>query len=259
MMKQRVLALVSCFFISLAAACAPAGQRPETDTDQTLFRDRTGGTPGVYDYVNREAPRGIRMDTQNPVGYIRYRRDNNRNGNRAPNIYVDRNVLARQIAYLVTNQRGIRDATVLVTDDHVFIGLNDVQGKALDSRTLRRIRQTALSVTPRYYRVRIVNDSSLLRRMNEVGTGRARGDLQRLLRDLGDTTCPAWERPALSGDPANKRRLIKAEKRRKSPPSGGVSVCLNVKGLLCRPPAHGRDANCARDPTPWEKPFSPPP
>ncbi|MBO2532931.1 MAG: hypothetical protein CW342_08585 [Thermoactinomycetaceae bacterium] len=206
-MKQRVLALVSCFFISLAAACAPAGQRPETDTDQTLFRDRTGGTPGVYDYVNREAPRGIRMDTQNPVGYIRYRRDNNRNGNRAPNIYVDRNVLARQIAYLVTNQRGIRDATVLVTDDHVFIGLNDVQGKALDSRTLRRIRQTALSVTPRYYRVRIVNDSSLLRRMNEVGTGRARGDLQRLLRDLGDTTLPGVGTPGIIRRPGQPAAL----------------------------------------------------
>ena len=106
-MKQRVLALVSCFFILLAAACAPAGQRPEADTDQTLFRDRTD-TPGAYDYVNREAPRGIRMGTQNPVGYIRYRKDNNRSVDRTPNIYVDRNNLARQIAYLVTNQPGNR-------------------------------------------------------------------------------------------------------------------------------------------------------
>ncbi|PRX40262.1 sporulation lipoprotein YhcN/YlaJ [Planifilum fimeticola] len=196
-MKQRVLALVSCFFISLAAACAPAGQRPEADTDQTLFRDRTDETPGAYDYVNREAPRGIRMGTQNPVGYIRYQKDNNQRGGRAPNIYVDRNNLARQIAYLVTNQRGIKDATVLVTDDHVFVGINGNQGKKLDYQTLRRIRQTALSVTPRYYRVHVVNENALLRRMNEVGTGRARNDLQRLLRDLGDTTPPGVGTPGI--------------------------------------------------------------
>lgn len=195
-MKQRVLALVSCFFILLAAACAPAGQRPEADTDQTLFRDRTD-TPGAYDYVNREAPRGIRMGTQNPVGYIRYRKDNNRSVDRTPNIYVDRNNLARQIAYLVTNQRGIEDATVLVTDDHVFVGINGKQGEKLDSQTLRRIRQTALSVTPRYYRVHVVKEKSLLHRMNQVGTDRARNDLQRLLRDLGDTTPPGVGTPGI--------------------------------------------------------------
>lgn len=196
-MKQRVLALVSCFVISLVAACTPAGQRPEADTDQSLFRDRTNDTQSPYDYVNREAPRGIRMGTQNPVGYIRYQAENNQRGDRAPNIYVDRNNLARQIAYLVTNQRGIKDATVLVTDDHVFVGINGNQGKKLDPPTLRRIRQTALSVTPRYYRVHVVNENSLLRRMNEVGTGRARGDLQRLLRDLGDTTPPGVGTPGI--------------------------------------------------------------
>lgn len=196
-MKHRVLALVSCIVISLAAACTPANQQPGADTDQSLFRDRTNNTPSAYDYVNREVPRGIRMDTQNPVGYIRYQADNNQRGNRAPNIYVDRNNLARQIAYLVTNQRGIKDATVLVSDDHVFVGINGKEGKTMDSSTLRRIRQTVLSVTPRYYKVRIVKDPSLLRRMNEVGTGRARGDLQRLLRDLGDTTPPGVGTPGI--------------------------------------------------------------
>lgn len=198
-MKQ-VLALISCFVLALVGACTPAGQRPEADTDQSLFRDRTNDTQSPYDYVNKEAPRGTRMSVQNPIGYIRYQANNQR-GDQASNIYVDRNTLARQIAYLVTNLRGINDATVLVTDDHVFVGINGNQGKNMDSSTLRRIRQTALSVTPRYYRVHVVNENSLLRRMNEVGTGRARGDLQRLLRDLGDTTPPGVGTPGIIQNP----------------------------------------------------------
>ena len=43
----------------------------------------------------------------------------------------------------------------------------------------------------------VVNENALLRRMNEVGTGRARNDLQRLLRDLGDTTPPGVGTPGI--------------------------------------------------------------
>ena len=195
MLKKRILVLLSCFVISLASACTPADQQPGTDTDQSLFRDGNQDARGPYDYVNQGTPRGNQTAAQNPIGYVRYQANNNRQqGGQGPNIYVDRNNLARRIAYLITRQ-GIKDASVLVTDDHVFVGINGDDPKKLDSATLRRIRQTALSVTPRYYRVRVVQDPASLRRINEVGTGGARGDLNRLLRDLGDTTSPGTRTP----------------------------------------------------------------
>lgn len=183
-MMRRVLALAACFVFSLTAACAPAGQRPDVGSNQITYGNNHN-SQSAYDYVNRETPSGIGFGPQYPVGYIRYQAENGQRADRVSNIYVDRNVLARQIAKLVA-QLGIKDSAVLVTDDHVFVGINGNQ--ELDFQSLRRIQQTALSVTPRYYRVHVIQDPSMVRRINEAGTGR--GDLQRLLRDLGDTTLP---------------------------------------------------------------------
>ena len=58
------------------------------------------------------------------------------------NVFVDRPLLARHIAEMVTNLPNVKDATALVTDDRVFIGVNTKNGK-VDPKTVKEAKRTA--------------------------------------------------------------------------------------------------------------------
>lgn len=62
-------------------------------------------------------------------------------------MFVDRPLLARHIAEMVTNLPNVKDATALVTDDRVFIGVNTKNGK-VDPKTVKEAKRTAESLTP---------------------------------------------------------------------------------------------------------------
>lgn len=139
---------------------------------------------------------------QNEIGFVRFNPANDAQGNggqarQQPELQVDRHALANQIGSLVTAYPEVNDALVLVTDDHVFVGVNDSVDEKLDDETVDKVRQTALSVTPRYYEVHVTDDDTMRRRMTDIGDrmtnpGNAnyREEVSNILRDMGDDTPP---------------------------------------------------------------------
>lgn len=219
------LALVSM----VSVACQPA-QRPDDVNNRQnnalyqeegtygnrFIRTEDGGVNDNRFGPRNDMTRGLRG--QNQIGFVRYSPDDDRGNNtwetgrqaQGPNIYVDRNALANHIGYLVTAFPQIKDATVLVTDDHVFVGVDDGEGKAdaegnddakgkrMDSKTVDQVRKTALSVTPRYYEVHVTDDETMRERLTEIGdritnngdVADYRDDISEILREMGDDTPP---------------------------------------------------------------------
>lgn len=197
-----------------AAACAPTQTGDDNRYNDSIYQEGTTQEGGSRFIANRDGAMrnvpGVRAPNvrqpdfnrsargQNEIGFVRYNQGDTRTtdrGVRRPDVTVDRNTLASQIGYLVTAYPQISDAVVLVTDDVVFVGVEDAEGKKLDAKTVDQVRRTALSVTPRYYRVRVTDDDHLLRRITEIGeivtNGRHpvnRDDLSDLLRRMGDDT-----------------------------------------------------------------------
>lgn len=134
------------------------------------------------------------------LGFVRFNKATNRagDGRMVQNMSVDRHALANYIGYLVTAYPDVNDAIVLVTDDHVFIGVNDDENdRALDDGTIANVRQTAMSVTPRYYKVKVTSDDNFRQRISTVGDRISNsgyldygGEINSMLRDLGDDTPP---------------------------------------------------------------------
>ncbi len=138
---------------------------------------------------------------QNEIGYFRYNPANYRDkvgtDPTTHKVYVDRPILAKYIAQLVTVLPNVKDATALVTDDHVFIGVRTKNGKP-DAKVRKEAKRTAEAVTPRYYKVHVTDSEELEKRINAIGMRMrtnhdvegVKGDLEQLLRQMGDDTPP---------------------------------------------------------------------
>lgn len=206
-MKRWMVFLLSCLFAFSISACSP-DNRGENQRNQgmenqgyqePLYREqnndtRIGRTRNDSINGNEEARGG----GQNEIGYFKYNPQNYANKTAGEtDVFVDRPLLARHIAEMVTNLPNVKDATALVTDDHVFIGVNTKNGK-VDQKTAKEAKRTAESLTPRYYRVHVTSDKSLNDQITNIGMRMStnndvegvRGDLEELLRKLGDDTPP---------------------------------------------------------------------
>lgn len=188
----------------ITTACAPKNQ-PDTSSERSIYQGGNERTE-FYD-SNFGDPSHNGNGPNNKVGYVRYSADNfqnttNNNGTNNPQgiAYIDRTILAEHIASLVTQLPRVKEATVLVTDDYVFIGVDTPKGKKLDQSTVREARRTAMSATPRFYKIYVTEDSNLRKRIDQLGGQLQNGNntdgvsvdrnLERLLRDLGDKTPP---------------------------------------------------------------------
>jgi len=202
---KRGLIIISSLLALILSACSPdnqqGGGREGVQTNyEPMYRDHDNDTRIGYvrnDQINGdEAARG---GGQNEIGYFRYRPENYANEGRAagPDVFIDRTLLARHIAQLVTVLPNVQEATALVTDDHVFVGVA-TKNKKLDPKTVKEARRTAESVTPRYYRIHVTTDKNLNSQIQSVGMRMAgnsdvqgvRGDLEQLIREMGDETPP---------------------------------------------------------------------
>ncbi|BCU80869.1 hypothetical protein JIR001_06520 [Polycladomyces abyssicola] len=197
-MKRRLI-LGFCAFLFLMTGCMQA-RMPERNLDESLYQNRQNTRP--YDYVgNRDASRYQMHGGSNQIGYIHYDESQFRNADgttvKGPSVYVDRTILARHIAHLETVLPNVKAASVLVTDNHVFVGVQTKTGR-LDRKTLHDAWRTAASVTPRYFRIHVTSDTRLRNQIDRVGmrlkrgnyVEGARGDLEQLLDRMGDKTPP---------------------------------------------------------------------
>ncbi|AUS07902.1 hypothetical protein C1X05_03055 [Laceyella sacchari] len=209
-MKRWVYIILACLLF--IPACAK-----NNGNQQGMGNENAGGgalnisTPEpLYREEGQETRIGrVRNDTitgeenaggggQNEVGYFRYNPEHYHNkAGATTSVFIDRDLLARHISELVAYLPNVKTATTLVTDDHVFVGISTKNGK-MDRKTVKEARRTAESVTPRYYRVHITTNRKLESQMNDIGMRMVgnhdvegvKGDLEQLLRKMGDETPP---------------------------------------------------------------------
>lgn len=72
---------------------------------------------------------------------------------------LDRTYLANVVTQSISQLSGINHATVLVTDDHVYVGCD------ADRATEEMVRKAASSVVPGYYKVYVSRNSDLTNRI----------------------------------------------------------------------------------------------
>jgi Sporulation lipoprotein YhcN/YlaJ (Spore_YhcN_YlaJ) len=202
--RKWILFLISLFVLISFAACSPKDQAREemNGPEEPLYREthypsRTGAKRTNEHINGHEAAGG---GGQNEIGYFRYNPANYHTangGNTGPNVYIDRPLLSKHIAQLVTVLPDVKESTVLVTDDHVFVGIKTKDGKH-NPKTTKEAKRTAESITPRYFKVHVTDSQKLESRINNIGMRMrtnhdvegVRGDLEQLLRNMGDDTPP---------------------------------------------------------------------
>jgi hypothetical protein len=96
-------------------------------------------------------------------GYVEYNK-RDMSSQQAGTFYVDRDVLARSVATVVTSTPGVEDAQVLVTDEDLYIGIPGVE----DTATLNRVMLSAWSITPRWFKISITDDHQTISSMKQM-------------------------------------------------------------------------------------------
>jgi hypothetical protein len=199
-MKRMIIVFLSLLLILTACANPNRKQGMERKNYEPLYRQKDQDTRIGYvrnDEINGEE--NARGGGQNEIGYFKYNPEHYHNGGRTagPDVFVDRTLLARHIAHMVTVLSNVKEATALVTDDHVFVGIKTKNGQ-MDPKTVKEAKRTAEAITPRYFKVHVTSDRTLESQINSVGMRMTtdydvegiRGDLEQLLRKMGDTTPP---------------------------------------------------------------------
>lgn len=188
-LRLRILSVLVLYCIFMVA-CTPQSTpntMEQTTRNQTI-QPRTVSNTGVNNQ------KMIKVATpEKPIGYVRLTRPQTNQANMA----VDRQLLAQNISQMVSMIPGVKEVSTLVTDDHVFIGIQPTQAK-LSEKTRAEIRRTGKSVTPRYFKVHISDHKKTLDQINQIGTRTQQGtrtettqkEIERLLRQLGDNTPP---------------------------------------------------------------------
>ncbi|WP_330948956.1 YhcN/YlaJ family sporulation lipoprotein [Virgibacillus sp. MG-45] len=109
---------------------------------------------------NQESPADTEFDKR--IGYVNYKRDQleqDRENN--PTLTIDRNKMADMIARVILRNEGFIEIATLVTDKEVLIAYE--KNEALSSNDAADMaKRTALSMMPRYFKVYVSEDASLI-------------------------------------------------------------------------------------------------
>lgn len=90
-------------------------------------------------------------------GYVTYSKQD-MHAQQAGSFFVDRNVLARTVGTVVNSIPEVQNSSVLVTDEDIFVGVKGVK----DVSTLNKVKLSAWSVSPRYYKVYVTSDAKTI-------------------------------------------------------------------------------------------------
>lgn len=119
----------------------------------SVYRNRGMGTLGANNVSN--------------IGYAHISSSNLRS-NAVNQVYVDRDALARAIGNVTASIPGVKTATVLVTDEEVFVGL---LSRGTDRQAAKnKARMSAMSVTPRYYKVYVTDNQQMISEMSRIAS-----------------------------------------------------------------------------------------
>ncbi|MBA4493703.1 YhcN/YlaJ family sporulation lipoprotein [Paenactinomyces guangxiensis] len=199
-MRRVMMGFMATVMVLSVAACSPPRREGMGGAQEPLYREEQTDTR--YGLVRNDQINGHESaygGGQNEIGFFRYQPENYKTDGKAPgpNVFVDRSLLARHISQMVTVLPNVKEATTLVTDDHIFVGIQTKNGK-LDPKTVKEAKRTAESITPRYFKVHVTGNRTLEQQITRIGmrlNGNSdvegvRGDLEQLLRKMGDNTPP---------------------------------------------------------------------
>ncbi|MCG7319492.1 YhcN/YlaJ family sporulation lipoprotein [Brevibacillus laterosporus] len=125
------------------------------------------GAPSIYSTYNTSYGQNA-----NTTGYAVVQRNQLRGYEKTPRVYIDRDALAQAVGQVVCSVPGIDNATVLVTDEEIFVGVK-TSDKDDHSATVKA-RNSALSISPRYYKVYLTNDQNMTKELSHVANSSAK-------------------------------------------------------------------------------------
>ncbi|MFJ7728241.1 YhcN/YlaJ family sporulation lipoprotein [Neobacillus sp. NPDC097160] len=136
------------------------------DTASNDIYDESGNTINVnnkrHELYNEGASRGVR-NVSNNYGFVRHQKSPVMNDNKGNNHYaaLDREQVANIISKQSTSIPNVNDVATLITDQEVLIAYStDSKDRNL---TADQVKQTAMSVVPRYYHVYVTDNKVLMR------------------------------------------------------------------------------------------------
>ncbi|CCQ97681.1 hypothetical protein CULT_690039 [[Clostridium] ultunense Esp] len=159
--KERINRVVYAPAVPPAPISSPTGRNGLNAPNQT-------GSLSTYGLV-RLTRRELDQVRQSTVGY-------------------DRNHLAQLVAQAVSSLSGVRDVTILVTDDHAYVGYSTAEPSGQVESLDQQVKKSAQSVLPSYYDVFTSTNPSLTNeviRLTNGKTERIDEDLDRLLMRRG--------------------------------------------------------------------------
>ncbi|MBE3595712.1 MAG: YhcN/YlaJ family sporulation lipoprotein [Hydrogenibacillus sp.] len=164
-------------FISVMALAGACQNPNAARTDQGLGRGAPENTVDVR-YVPPGTP------TPEPLAdYGLVRVDATQLRRFADNpLRYDRTLIAGIAAQSISQMNGIRYASIIATDETVFVGL-EPSGDVDAAKLIARVKQAVESAVPGFYRVYATTDRSLIQRAVAL-TETAPDDLDRRLSDL---------------------------------------------------------------------------
>lgn len=210
-MRKRIVCMLLAALLSLVACSQQSLERRgdrHQDMDRShnsLYQDQSSQTNYGYKKRPVDFHRSDRDQTngQNEIGFFHADRVNYPNQAQQPHVFIDRSILAKHISQMLVSLPQVKAATVLVTDDHVFLGVQQQPAprgsKPMTEKQLDyEARRVAQSVTPRYYKIHVTHHADLEREINHIGMRMQKngdiegtnGSLNDLLRRMGDETPP---------------------------------------------------------------------
>ncbi|MCS1351790.1 YhcN/YlaJ family sporulation lipoprotein [Mechercharimyces sp. CAU 1602] len=190
MTKHRSLLLFLCLSL-FVTACSNQARSNDSDQESNYKDGREDKNHVQYLGTGLSNPSHLNKE-ESKLGYIRFKASQHRD-DKQPDAFIDRNVLARQIGELVTRLSKVDECTVLVTDDHIFVGLDHPTSESISAA-----ERTTASISPRYFDIHVTGDPHLRSKMEQIGEQVKKGEttseesdnINDLLRQMGDHTPP---------------------------------------------------------------------
>lgn len=142
--------------------------RPNSTHSYPYYNAMSGtGAPSIYSTYNTSYGQNA-----NTTGYAVVHRNQLRGYEKTSRVYIDRDALAQAVGQVVCSVPGIDNATVLVTDEEIFVG---VKTSDKDDRSATvKARNSALSIAPRYYKVYLTDDPNMTKELSHVANSSAK-------------------------------------------------------------------------------------
>ncbi|WP_068672809.1 YhcN/YlaJ family sporulation lipoprotein [Oceanobacillus sp. Castelsardo] len=175
------------FFVSITAICLfliTSGCNTNNEAENSIQDMQNRNQIQDQLNPNHEFQTPSNQDINHQLGFVRYSKDEidtqNMNNHEAK---IDRREMADMITRLILNNDGFNEVATLVTDQEVLIAYD--RDNNSDSKLTNEIAQkTAESVMPRFYKVYVSDNKSLMYDIQSLHNSNTNRDYDKLIQKL---------------------------------------------------------------------------